>query len=489
MSFLNRRDFLHDSARFGAALGGVGFLASSETQAKADEKKTSANDTLRVCMIGVRGQGSGDIQGFAGKNGCVVTTICDVDSAVIGKAMTYAEKAQGTLPKYEKDLRKVFDDKSIDIVSIATPNHWHALAAIWAMQAGKDVYVQKPVSHNVTEGRRMLETARKHKRICQTGTQSRSNPGMRDAIEYVRSGALGKVKLARGVCFRNRPSIGKTSGEQQPPQTMDYDLWCGPASNQLPRRNGKNGPVHYDWHWVWEYGNGDLGNQGIHEMDKARWGLGKDELPKSVVSVGGRFGYDDDGETANTQICIFDYGDAELIFEVRGLPSDTYKGAKVGNIFHCENGYVVCPNYYSGAAFTLDGKKIKSWEKNEPLAHYANFVKAVRSRNIKDLHADIHDGHLSSALCHFGNISYRISQPQQFSAQSKAFGDDKDAYEALERMQEHLKTNMVPLDDKKYRVGRKLLIDGKTESFVKDAEADKFLTREYRKGFEVPQKV
>src|SRR6266404_5077521 len=232
MRSISRRDFLHDSAALTAILAEAALLGGAASAADKAEAKTTkkgdANDTLHVAMIGVRGQGSGDVLGYAGKHNCIVTTICDCDQAVIGKAMTGAENAQGKAPKYEQDIRRVMDDKSIDIISIATPNHWHALAAIWGLQAGKHVYVQKPVSHNVSEGRRIVEASRKYNKICQVGTQSRSNPGMRDAIEFLHSGKLGKVKLARGLCFKRRDSIGKVSGPQEIPNSIDYDLWCGP---------------------------------------------------------------------------------------------------------------------------------------------------------------------------------------------------------------------------------------------------------------------
>jgi predicted dehydrogenase len=406
--------------------------------------------------------------------------------------MTTIEKAQGQAPKYEKDIRKVVADKDIDIIAIATPNHWHALAAIWALQNGKHVYVEKPVSHNVSEGRRIVEAARKYKRICQAGTQSRSNPGMRNTIEYVQSGKLGKVKLARGLCYKLRPSIGKVNGEQPIPKTIDYDLWCGPA----PKKPLMRAKLHYDWHWIWDYGNGDLGNQGIHEMDKARWGLGKNELPKSVFSVGGRFGYVDDGETANTQIIVMNYGDSELIFEVRGLPSVSpypqggERGKNhVGNIWYCEGGYAVSTNYNSGTIFDPKGKEIATYTGGSDALHFANFVKAVRSGNYKELNGDIEEGHLSSALCHLGNISYLRGSEGTFDKAAGTLGDDKEAVATLERMQEHLKDNKVMIDGLKYRVGPKLLIDPKTESFVTDRAANAMLTREYRKGFEVPAKV
>ncbi len=500
MRFLSRRDFLKGTALGAAAAAGAGFgaealLAAEEAKAK---KQAGDGDRLRVAVVGVHGRGMSHVGGFTGKIGCAVTHVCDCDTAVIGKAMTAVEKDTGKAPTFVQDFRKLLDDKSIDVISIATPNHWHALMAVWALQAGKDVYVEKPVSHNVSEGRKIVEAARKYDRICQTGTQSRSMPGMRDAIAFVQAGGIGKVRLATGLCYKLRPSIGKTEGPQQPPATMDYDLWCGPAANKPPHRNSKqHGPVHYDWHWTWEYGNGDLGNQGIHQMDIARWGLNKAGLANSVASVGGRFGYVDDGETANTQICAFDYGDAELIFEVRGLPTKNHMGAGVGVIFHGSDGYVVMPNYESGIVYDKDRKEVKRFTTPKEVKegiHFANFVKAVRAHKSdrarkSDLNADILEGHLSSALCHLGNISYRLGETQPFAVKTKSFGDDKDAYEALERMQTHLKDNKVPLDSTNYRVGRKLAVDTKAETFVNDHEADRMLTREPRKPFVMPEKV
>jgi predicted dehydrogenase len=478
---LTRRDFLRNSAALGAVLAQSSQLFA-EPVSKA-EKKGDNSDPLRVAVIGVNGRGKDHVQSFSGRHNCLVTTICDADSAVIGPAMKTVEKVQGAPPAYVQDLRKVLDDKNIDIVTIATPNHWHSLAAIWALQAGKDVYVEKPVSHNVHEGRILVETARNTGRICQTGTQIRSMPGIRQAIDFLHAGKLGKIKVARALCYKPRPSIGKVDGPQTVPTTIDYDLWCGPAPlKPLMRKN-----LHYDWHWTWDYGNGDLGNQGIHQMDVARWGLGKNELAQSVLSVGGRFGYVDDGETANTQICVYDYGDCELIFEVRGLPTKKLLDTSVGNIFYGSDGYLVMNGYETGTAFNTKGEVIEKF--GGPGDHAANFVQAVRSRKPGDLNAPILEGHLSSALCHLGNISYRLGTEATFDSQSKTFGDDKEAGETFARMEEHLRDNSVPIDQTKYRLGRKLRIDPKTESFVNDKEADALLTRTYRKGFEVPEKV
>jgi len=499
MRSINRRDFLHDSAVVAAALAGAGAAtdARAAERAAAVAKKGQLNDQLRVAVIGVNGRGMSHVAAFAGNNklNTIITTVCDADSGVIGRAMKAIEKSQGQAPKFEQDIRKVVEDKNIDIISIATPNHWHALAAIWALQNGKDVYVEKPVSHNVSEGRRIVETARKYHRICQTGTQSRSSKGMREAMAFLHAGKLGKIKLARGLCYKLRPSIGKVNGPQQPPKTVNYDLWCGPAPlKPLMRKR-----LHYDWHWVWDTGNGDLGNQGIHEMDKARWGLNKNELAKGVVSVGGRFGYVDDGQTANTQICVFDYGDCELIFEVRGWPSrspfpgkespkDSIKPTNfVGNIFYGSEGFMVCPSYSNAVAYTKDGEVIQRFKGGDD--HFGNFIDAVRARKVETLHADILEGHLSSALCHLGNISYRLGADQPFGQTPKAFAKDKDAGETFERMEQHLKDNKISLDGVQCRVGRKLAFDPAKETFLGDKDADAMLTREYRKGFEVPEKV
>ncbi|MGE3803902.1 MAG: Gfo/Idh/MocA family protein [Gemmataceae bacterium] len=481
---LNRRDFLNDSSALLAALSGVG-LASPELFAQQEPKKRDVNEQLNVACIGVNGQGKAHVSNWAGKQNAVVSIICDVDEAVIGNAMKIAEKGQKRTPKYVKDLRKVFEDPSIDVVSIATPNHWHALAAIWAIQAGKDVYVEKPVSHNVWEGRQIVNAARKHKRIVQTGTQSRSMKGMRQAIDFVHSGKFGKVLVSRGLCYKPRNSIGKVDGPQPIPSSIDYDIWCGPA----PKADLLRKRLHYDWHWQWPYGNGDLGNQGIHEMDKARWGLKKNTLPNSVISVGGRFGYVDDGQTANTQLCVFDYGDNQLIFEVRGLKTDALRDCKIGNIFHCEKGVVICPNYYSGVAMTNDGEVVAKFSGGDYADHFGNFAQAVRSRDYKTLNADIEEGHLSSALCHLANVSLLSGTQQPFSKQTNAFGDNKEAAESFERMQQHLKSNMVPLDSTNYSLGPKLEIDTKTETFTNNKEANRLLTREYRKPFVVPEKV
>src|SRR5438128_8078462 len=326
MNHLSRREFLEQSLFSAAAAAAAASAASLAFAAPANERKVGANERLQVATIGVNGQGGNHVTELMANKEVELVAICDVDPAAYAKQKKKFDSKKRQAPEYVQDIRKLLERKDIHAVSIATPNHWHALAAIWAMQAGKDVYVEKPVSHNISEGRRIVEVCRRTNKICQTGTQIRSGAGNREAIEFIRSGKLGKVRVARGLCYKRRNSIGQCGGPQQVPKSINYDLWCGPAPNNPPRRNSKtNGPVHYEWHWIWDYGNGDLGNQGIHQMDVARWALGRSELPTSVLSLGGRFGYEDDGQTPNTQIAFMDYGDSHLIFEVRGLETDALK--------------------------------------------------------------------------------------------------------------------------------------------------------------------
>ncbi len=479
MSHISRRQFLENSmfATAAAALAG-------QTQQSVFAQEQSG-EKLRVAVVGVNGRGGSHIDGFGSRKDCVIAAIVDADEVVGNRRADDIEKRFGTRPTVYLDMRKCFEDKSIHIASIATPNHWHALSAIWAVQAGKDVYVEKPVSHNVTEGRRIVEAARKYNKIVQTGTQSRSNPGMREAIDFLHKGGIGEVKLARGLCYKPRGAIGPR-GNYDVPASVNYDLWSGPAAvNPLTRPK-----FHYDWHWQWDYGNGDLGNQGIHQMDIARWGLNEMNLGETVQSYGGRFAYVDAGETANTQVCIHEYKNGKrLVFEVRGLKTEPMMGASVGVIFYGSDGYLVMPSYNGGMVFDKDGKKTdKVFAGGGDSHHFANFVKAVRSRKHEDLNADILEGHLSSALCHVGNISYRLGTPVTATELNATLKDDKEASETLDRFQRHLLDNKVSPDSTKITVGPKLTLAG-TEEFSgpRAAEANKLLTREYRAPYIVPK--
>src|ERR1051325_5829721 len=484
MKSLNRRSFLKSTALTAAA-----FSLPARSWAQVE----GSNSDVRVAVVGCGGGGKDHIQGFSQNSGVRITALCDADSS---HAAEHSARLKDENKKVETftDIRKLLESKNVDVITIATPNHWHSLAGIWAIQAGKDVYSEKPVSHNVWEGRQFVEAARKHKKIVQTGTQSRSSrEGIAQAVEWGKAGNLGKILVSRGLCYKPRPSIGKVDGPQPIPAGVDYDLWCGPAE-KLPLMRKR---LHYDWHWVWNTGNGDLGNQGIHQMVICRWFLGEMEVAPFVISAGGRLGYIDDGETANTQIIYHGYSKAPLIFEVRGLPEvaggksmDKLKGASVGCVIECEGGYVVVPNYKSATAFDKEGKELQHWQgggDNAP--HMGNFIKAVLSRKVEDLYADILEGHLSSGLCHTGNISYRLGAKKNPGEIKEALKDDKGMGESFDRMAEHLARNNVDINAEKVTLGVPLKMNTKTEKFIGNDKANALLTRNYRAPYVVPEKV
>lgn len=486
---LSRRAFM-DQAALATAAAALATTPFQSTVAQEDgAKAASPNEKIRVAVIGVNGQGGAHLGEWMQIPEVDVVAICDCDPAAYQKHVSKF-KDMANPPKYVQDVRKLLEDKSIDAVSIATPNHWHALMAVWAMQAGKDVYVEKPCSHNVREGRVMTQWARKLGRICQMGVQSRSMDGMRSTLEFVKSGKIGEVKVAKAICYRRRDSIGMVDTEAPIPNGLDFDLWCGPAPKIVPKRKR----LHYDWHWVFATGNGDLGNQNPHELDKARWGLGKQELPKQVVSIGGRLGYIDNGDVANSQVTIYKWDDALLISDVRGLPIKTpvtfglkggpFNGA--ANIWYGTKGYAVGPNYTSGIAFDYDGNELGRWSGGAYKAHFQNFLKGVKSRDYKDLHLDIEDGHLSSALAHLGNVSYRVGKEVPSGTRPSLLADDKYVAETMVSFEEHLKEHNVDFDKTKFYLGAELTIDPKTELSTNE-EANRLFTREYREGFVLPE--
>ena len=490
MNKIPRRQFIRNSLLAAAAFKAWPLVAQSSVKSNV----IGANGDVRCAIVGLNGRGKNHIEALTKLKGVRLVALCDVDSTVLQKELSSATAGGEKVEGYA-DIRKLLESKEIDAVTFATPHHWHALGAVWAAQAGKDVYVEKPASHNVWEGRKMVEAARKYNRIMQVGTQCRSSVGLQEAIAWLRGGQLGKIIRARGLCYKRRDSIGKTTGPQPVPGTINYDLWCGAAPNTPPRRNSKkNGSIHYEWHWFWEYGNGDIGNQGIHQMDIARWALGEQELSPRVISIGGRLGYDDDGITPNTQIVFHDYKAAPLIFEVRGLPAgidsnkmDEYHGASIGVVVDCEGGSIVIPSYTKAIVYDQAGKEIKTYE--EGGNHFENFIQAVRSRKSTDLHADILEGHISAALVHTANISYRLGKllsPEKIRAATKA---NSDLAESLGRMEEHLGANKVDLHQTPLMLGAVLKMNPKTERFTNNRAANQLLTREYRKPFVVPEKV
>ena len=487
---MNRRQFLKSSLLTGASLSLAPTFASAQST-NVNAKIVGANSDIRVAVVGLNSRGKNHLDGISGK-GVRIVAICDADTAVLDRTSAMLKEKRDITPKVYQDYRKLLEDKEIDAVTLATPNHWHALGGIWAAQAGKDVYVEKPISHNLWEGRKLVEAARKYGRIMQAGTQTRSSHAIKEAIAWLRAGNLGKIKLARSLCYNRRDTIGKATEPCMIPATVDYDLWCGPAPKEKELWRKK---FHYDWHWQWPMGNGDLGNQGVHQVDMVRWALGYDEVAPRVFSLGARLGYDDDGTTPNTMISWLDYKDVPVIFEVRGLPTkagsdkmDQYRGQRgVSAVFECDGGFMIFPNYTTAIAFDKDANEIKKWEGSEN--HYANFIKAVRSRNVSDLNADILEGHLSAAISHQANISYQLGKTKSPDEVRDAVKNEKGVAEALGRMEEHLVANNVDLKKATLTLGPVLEMNPKTERFTNSEAANKLLTREYRKGFVVPEKV
>jgi len=321
--------------------------------------------------------------------------------------------------------------------------------------------------------------------------QSRSMTGMRQALDFVKSGKIGDVKVARAICYRNRPSIGLVETLAPIPPGLDFDLWAGPAPAEVPTRK----KLHYDWHWNHVTGNGDLGNQNPHELDKARWGLGKQELPKRVVSVGGRLGYIDNGDTANSQVTIYQWDDALLISDVRGLEikSPVTFGLKNGgpfnkacNIWYGTTGFVVAPSYTSGAAFDYEGHELGAWSGGSYQQHFANFVKAIKSRDHRDLHLDIEDGHLSSALAHLGNVSWALGEVVPPGTRPALAATDRHVADTWSSFEAYLAEEGIDFSQTSLARGRELSIDPRTERST-DEEANRLFTREYRRGFELPR--
>lgn len=499
MNPLTRRTFLKNTA---VVTAGAALTARSWGQV------AGANSDIRVAVVGVNSRGKNLLSEAAALPGVRIVAICDVDSAVLDAVI----KGYPNAKKYV-DFREMIQDPGIDVVAIATPNHQHALQAIWAMQAGKDVFLEKPVAHDIWEGRQIVAAEKKYNRIAQAGTQSRSAPAIAEAISWVRAGNLGKITLARALCYKRRTSLGKTVGPQEIPSSVNYDLWCGPAP-LTPLRRAR---FHYDWHWQWSTGNGDIANQGNHQTDVALRFLGETELAPRVFTVGGRLGYEDDGETPNTLISMLAYQKAPLIIEVRGLGSkpdiysnmaqgpggsagantsaavmDQFKGLSVGNIIHCEGGYISVPatDYSLAQAYDANGKLLKEFKGTT--AHMANFIGAVRSRKSADLNAPIRQGCVSGGLCHCSNISYLTGRHVAPGEIRERLQGNAPMLETFGRLSEHLAANNIDLTKTPVTYGMPLTVDPVSERFVGSdvATANALLRRpEYRKPFVVPEVV
>ncbi|WP_375444869.1 Gfo/Idh/MocA family protein [uncultured Fibrella sp.] len=415
----SRRRFIQTAAAGTAVLGLPTIIPSSAF---------GANDRLRIAVIGLNGRGKDHISGFSKLYNVEVATLCDVDDVVLRKSASEFEEKYKKKVKMEQDLRKVYDDKDIDAVSIATPNHWHALAAIWACQAGKDVYVEKPGCHNLFEGRKLIEAAAKYNRIVQHGVQLRSSVAIQEAIKHLRDGLIGKVYMARGTVYKWRADIGNL-GNSPVPEGLNWDLWQGPAQ---AREFSKN-YVHYNWHWFWDYGNGDIGNQGIHETDLCMWGLDVG-LPEKITSAGGKFLWNDCKETPEVLTSTYHYPKQGKIieFEVRPWMTNKEDGVEVGNIFYGDKGYMVI-NGYNDYKTYLGRNREPGPARNAGGDHYKNFADAARARDKKMLNGPVETAHLASSLAHLGNIAYRLGRTLDFDPQKEMFIGDKQANAMLTR--------------------------------------------------------
>ncbi|MFH1069727.1 MAG: Gfo/Idh/MocA family oxidoreductase [Candidatus Glassbacteria bacterium] len=451
MKSIDRRNFLKNAGRGAVAAAAVAPFVTSGWAANPP------SDRINVAVCGIRSRGRAHVQSFSALPGVQVALICDIDERLLPEVVKEVEEKSGKKPRTEVDIRKVVEDKEINAISIATPNHWHALMAIWACQAGKDVYVEKPVSYNVSEGRKIVEAARKYKRIVQSGTQSRSSRGCKEAMKFLHEGGIGDIYMSRTCLIKARDSYGKAPNSPVP-EGVHYDLWLGPA----PWRPFNEKKFHYNWHWVWDTGNGETGNTGPHNYDRCRWGMQIYEHPREIHSVGNIFVWGNDcvQETPNHQINVLKYSDGRIIqMEVRGWYSNTEEGIEQGEFFYGDKGWL-----------KLDGSSWQSYlgRKNEPgpgsgssqgltqaaaadrmgdraEGHFQNFINCMKSRNHEDLAADILEGHLSTAMCHLSNIAFRT--------------------------------------------GRKLVFDNLTETFPGDGEANSYLNREYRYPYVVPEEV
>jgi predicted dehydrogenase len=495
-----RRRFLKRSITAGLALGWPRMVLGAERPSTT----AGPSEVIRVAVVGlgattavggVGGRGHQLIPRLREVPGVRIVALCDVDQSFLDREVQPFKDRGEEIAAYV-DLRRVLDDKTIDAVVIATPNHWHALATVWACQAGKDVYVEKPFSYNLWEGRQMVAAARKYGRMVQVGTQNRSSPLLRRVFDDLRRGELGPIRFAHALVYRARDGIGQVSSPTPVPATVDYDLWCGPAPKSPLRRK----QLHYDWHWFWATGNGEMGNNGVHIMDLCRWALGQNQPPPRAVSIGGRFAFNDCGESANTHLVLLDYQPAPILCEVRNVrvaegpdALGAYRGRKGGLIIDCAGGYFA-GDASGGAFFDPQGKRIKEIpddgsSKGLETAHVSNFMAAVRSRKAGDLTAEAREGHVSAACCHLANVSYRLGKPSAPEAIRETIRANRELAGAFERCQEYLRGNGVDLGATPATLGPRVTFDSKQECFVNDLarQANELSQREYRRPFVVPK--
>jgi len=457
-------------------------VAASAIYSLVPHTVLGANERVNIGVIGTGSMGGGHCGRF-NKDGSQVIAVSDADVNRMGKVPGAVQ---------HQDLRKLIDMKDIDAVVIATPNHWHSLAAIWSMQAGKHVYVEKPVSHNIWEGRKMVEAARKYKRVCQAGTQQRSCPAPQSAAQDIKDGKYGKVLWAHCSKLGSRAPIGKLTAPVPPPEGVDYNLWAGPTPMAPVMRT----KFHYDWHWQFNWGNGEMGNWGVHYLDDLRHILGWDDVPSNVISVGNRF-WDDNGNTPNMLFSVMEHRGVKVVVDIRNLPGDkggkggaVYLGSRAGNYIMCEKGYIKIARG-GGAGYDLDGERVAHYKGDGGSTHAANFINAVKTGDNSSLAAEIEVGHQSTAMCHLANIAWRIGSAQPVEEIRSSLKGNEDAVNTLESVLAQLKFNQLDLAKFPLIAGPKLTYDNKAEQFT-GAHADlanHYLRSAGRNEFVVPEKV
>lgn len=441
MKNLPRRDFLR-RATAGAALAFPALRLGA----------AGSNQDIRLAVIGLGGKGRGHTRMLLKFPGARLTALCDVDPQRLAEQVAAAKEA-GVTVAGATDPRRILERADVDAVVIATPNHWHAVLTAWACRAGKDVYVEKPVSHSLGEGPRMLAAAARYGRIVQSGTQYRSDDGIRAATAWIREGHIGRPRSAHVAWYEYRPGIGRAAPYR--PTGLDYDLYCGPApADPLTRPR-----LHYDWHWFWSTGDGDLGNSGVHPIDACRYMAGLKGLPRRVRCLGGRFGVDDAAETPNTQLTLVDYPGLPMLVENRNLPAkagqramDAFRGIREGFALDCEGGSFVGLKG-GGVIYDREGKRLRQFPGEGGGRHLANFLDAVRSRRGGDLNAPLAEGHASSAVCHLGNLSWRLGREDSLAACREAVRPHAGAAELVDQLAGHLRANQLDLGQARFRLG------------------------------------
>ncbi len=429
---MNRRQFVRRSAAAAAAVGLPMLLGS---------RAFGANDEIRIAMIGCGVRSGTHLNAFGKQRGVRFAAVCDPDRERLQSAAESIEKKFGYRPEQVVDVRQLMERKDFDVAAIATMQYWHALPTIWACQTGRHVYVEKPLAHSIWAGRQMVNAARKYDRLVQVGTQGRSEEKVRLGIEYIKSGRLGKIQYVVAFANKARTSIGNRTEPLPIPETLDYELWCGPAKKEPIYRDR----IQYDCSFTWNMGDGESCNQGVHEIDCARRLLGETGLPRRVMSIGGRFTFNDAGDVPNTQIIYYDYPSAPVLYEVHNLRAgkDTKRCRRIaarGSIacVQCEGGYVMLRG---GAVFDNQGKKIEQFPGGGN--HFENFIHAVRSGKREDLHAEVLEGHLSTAVCHAGNVSYRLGKKATAEEAHKQIGDLPHFQKMFDDYLKHLKAHEI----------------------------------------------